>query len=80
MSSGAITVLVVVGLAAIVGLVVLAQMLNVVQQGTVGVVKRLGEYQRTHEPGSAAGRGCRKFVDDSHRSRYERRERACEDP
>src|SRR5712691_3024286 len=24
---------------------------NIVQQGTVGVVKRLGEYQRTHEPG-----------------------------
>src|SRR5205807_8814613 len=29
----------------------LAAALNIVQQGTVGVVKRLGEYQRTHEPG-----------------------------
>jgi regulator of protease activity HflC (stomatin/prohibitin superfamily) len=26
-------------------------MLNIVQQGQVGVVKRLGEYRRTHEPG-----------------------------
>jgi regulator of protease activity HflC (stomatin/prohibitin superfamily) len=29
----------------------LRQMLNIVQQGEVGVVKRLGEYQKTHEPG-----------------------------
>jgi regulator of protease activity HflC (stomatin/prohibitin superfamily) len=29
----------------------LAQMVNIVQQGQVGVVKRLGEYRRTHEPG-----------------------------
>jgi regulator of protease activity HflC (stomatin/prohibitin superfamily) len=29
----------------------LASALNIVQQGTLGVVKRLGEYQRTHEPG-----------------------------
>jgi regulator of protease activity HflC (stomatin/prohibitin superfamily) len=29
----------------------LASALNIVQQGTVGVVKRLGEYQRTHDPG-----------------------------
>jgi regulator of protease activity HflC (stomatin/prohibitin superfamily) len=26
-------------------------MINIVQQGQVGVVKRLGEYRRTHEPG-----------------------------
>jgi len=25
--------------------------LNIIQQGQVGVVKRLGEYQRTHDPG-----------------------------
>jgi regulator of protease activity HflC (stomatin/prohibitin superfamily) len=29
----------------------LAQMVNIVQQGQVGVVKRLGEYRKTHEPG-----------------------------
>ena len=29
----------------------LQRMINIVQQGQVGVVKRLGEYQRTHEPG-----------------------------
>src|SRR6266542_4042125 len=32
-------------------LVVLYQMVNIVQQGQVGVVKRLGEYKRTHDPG-----------------------------
>jgi regulator of protease activity HflC (stomatin/prohibitin superfamily) len=32
-------------------LVALRGMLNIVQQGQVGVVKRLGEYRRTHEPG-----------------------------
>jgi regulator of protease activity HflC (stomatin/prohibitin superfamily) len=31
----------------------LASALNIVQQGQVGVVKRLGEYKRTHEPGLA---------------------------
>jgi regulator of protease activity HflC (stomatin/prohibitin superfamily) len=35
----------------IVGLVALRGMVNIVQQGQVGVVKRLGEYRRTHEPG-----------------------------
>lgn len=30
---------------------VLYQMVNIVQQGQVGVVKRLGEYRRTHNPG-----------------------------
>ena len=29
----------------------LRRMVNIVQQGEVGVVKRLGEYRRTHEPG-----------------------------
>ncbi|HEY2428140.1 MAG TPA: SPFH domain-containing protein [Acidimicrobiales bacterium] len=32
-------------------LVALRGMINIVQQGQVGVVKRLGEYRRTHEPG-----------------------------
>jgi regulator of protease activity HflC (stomatin/prohibitin superfamily) len=29
----------------------LRKMINIVQQGEVGVVKRLGEYRKTHEPG-----------------------------
>ena len=32
-------------------LVMLKNMINIVQQGDVGVVKRLGEYRKTHEPG-----------------------------
>ena len=32
-------------------LVMLKNMINIVQQGNVGVVKRLGEYRKTHEPG-----------------------------
>jgi len=32
-------------------LLTLRSMVNVVQQGEVGVVKRLGEYRKTHEPG-----------------------------
>ncbi len=32
---------------------VLRRMVNIVQQGEVGVVKRLGEYRRTYEPGLA---------------------------
>ena len=35
----------------IVLLFMLHKMVNIVQQGEVGVVKRLGEYRRTHEPG-----------------------------
>jgi regulator of protease activity HflC (stomatin/prohibitin superfamily) len=35
----------------VVALVALRGMVNIVQQGQVGVVKRLGEYRRTHEPG-----------------------------
>lgn len=31
----------------------LRRMVNIVQQGEVGVVKRLGEYRKTHEPGLA---------------------------
>ena len=35
----------------VVFLLALRSMVNVVQQGEVGVVKRLGEYRKTHEPG-----------------------------
>ena len=43
--------LVIVGLVIVVLVMALRQMVNVVQQGEVGVVKRLGEYRKTHEPG-----------------------------
>ncbi len=43
--------LVVVALIVLVGLATLRSMINIVQQGQVGVVKRLGEYRKTHEPG-----------------------------
>lgn len=51
MSVGAEIGLVIVALVVIVLLVALKGMVNIVQQGQVGVVKRLGEYRRTHEPG-----------------------------
>ena len=51
MSTGAIVAIALLVLVAIVLLAALAQAVNIVQQGQVGVVKRLGEYQRTHEPG-----------------------------
>ncbi|MEY2404724.1 MAG: hypothetical protein QOD38_2275, partial [Acidimicrobiaceae bacterium] len=51
MSAGALVAIAVLGLVVIVALTALSQMINIVQQGQVGVVKRLGEYQRTHEPG-----------------------------
>lgn len=41
----------VLALVLIVLLLALKNMINIVQQGQVGVVKRLGEYRRTHEPG-----------------------------
>ena len=34
-------------------MVMLKNMVNIVQQGEVGVVKRLGEYRRTHESTSS---------------------------
>jgi len=43
--------LVVVGLVVVVLILALRQMVNIVQQGEVGVVKHLGEYRKTHEPG-----------------------------
>jgi regulator of protease activity HflC (stomatin/prohibitin superfamily) len=51
MSAGAIIGFVVLGLVVLVLLNALRGMVNIVQQGQVGVVKRLGEYRRTHEPG-----------------------------
>jgi regulator of protease activity HflC (stomatin/prohibitin superfamily) len=51
MSTGGIIGLAVLVLVLLVLLVALRGMLNIVQQGQVGVVKRLGEYRRTHEPG-----------------------------
>src|SRR5947209_6256778 len=51
MSAGGIIGLTVLGLVLLVLLLALRGMINIVQQGQVGVVKRLGEYRRTHEPG-----------------------------
>jgi regulator of protease activity HflC (stomatin/prohibitin superfamily) len=51
MSVFGIVALVVLGLIVLVLLAALRRMVNIVQQGEVGVVKRLGEYRRTHEPG-----------------------------
>jgi regulator of protease activity HflC (stomatin/prohibitin superfamily) len=46
-----ITAAVVAGLVVLILLIMLKNMVNIVQQGEVGVVKRLGEYRKTHEPG-----------------------------
>ncbi len=43
--------LVIVALVVVVLVVALRQMVNIVQQGEVGVVKHLGEYRKTNEPG-----------------------------
>jgi regulator of protease activity HflC (stomatin/prohibitin superfamily) len=51
MSTAGVIGLVVLVLVLFILLVALRGMLNIVQQGQVGVVKRLGEYRRTHEPG-----------------------------
>src|SRR5579872_572571 len=51
MSIGTAVALGVLALVLVALLVALRGMLNIVQQGQVGVVKRLGEYRRTHEPG-----------------------------
>ncbi|MEK7425121.1 MAG: SPFH domain-containing protein [Actinomycetota bacterium] len=50
-SSFGISAFVVLVLLVLVLLVMLRNMVNIVQQGEVGVVKRLGEYRKTHEPG-----------------------------
>ena len=51
LSSSASAGLVITGLVVLVILFALRRMINIVQQGEVGVVKRLGEYRKTHEPG-----------------------------
>jgi regulator of protease activity HflC (stomatin/prohibitin superfamily) len=51
MSAVAIVGIVVLVLVGLVVLNVLRQSINIVQQGQVGVVQRLGEYRKTHEPG-----------------------------
>ena len=51
LSSSASAGLAVTGLVVLVLLYALRRMINIVQQGEVGVVKRLGEYRKTHEPG-----------------------------
>lgn len=51
MSVGADVLIAVLAVVILVLLVALKGMVNIVQQGQVGVVKRLGEYRRTHEPG-----------------------------
>jgi regulator of protease activity HflC (stomatin/prohibitin superfamily) len=51
MSTGGFVAIAVLGLIVIILLAAFSQMVNIVQQGQVGVVKRLGEYRRTHEPG-----------------------------
>src|SRR3978361_1768896 len=51
MKTGAIVLIVI---AVVVGLVLLSAlkpMIHIVQQGQLGVVKRLGEFRKTHEPG-----------------------------
>ncbi len=51
LSSSASAGLVITGLVVLVILFALRRMVNIVQQGEVDVVKRLGEYRKTHEPG-----------------------------
>ncbi len=51
LSSSASAGLAITGLVVLVILFALRRMINIVQQGEVGVVKRLGEYRKTHEPG-----------------------------
>jgi regulator of protease activity HflC (stomatin/prohibitin superfamily) len=51
MTASLIAVLVVLFLILVVTIFALRRMINIVQQGEVGVVKRLGEYRKTHEPG-----------------------------
>ena len=53
MSSTATVLLVILALVAGTGVLALKNMLNIVQQGHVGVVKRLGEFRKIHEPGLA---------------------------
>jgi regulator of protease activity HflC (stomatin/prohibitin superfamily) len=51
LSNVSIAGLVVLVLILVIALATLRSMVNIVQQGEVGVVKRLGEYRKTHDPG-----------------------------
>jgi regulator of protease activity HflC (stomatin/prohibitin superfamily) len=51
MSVGGVIALAIAAVIVLLVIVALGQMINIVQQGQVGVVKRLGEYRKTHEPG-----------------------------
>jgi regulator of protease activity HflC (stomatin/prohibitin superfamily) len=51
MNTGEYVALGVLVLVLLIVLLQLRRMVNIVQQGQVGVVKRLGEYRKTHEPG-----------------------------
>lgn len=53
MSNSQIVGYAILALVVIVGLVALKKTVNIVQQGQVGVVQRLGEFKRIHEPGLA---------------------------
>lgn len=64
MSPVAIVSLVVLALILMVLIFMLRKMVNIVQQGEVGVVKRLGEYRKTHEPGLVI---IAPFIDDLQR-------------
>jgi regulator of protease activity HflC (stomatin/prohibitin superfamily) len=48
---GAVIGFIILGLVVLVLVIGLKGMVNIVQQGQVGVVKRLGEYRKTHDPG-----------------------------
>ena len=47
MDTGTIVALVVIGVAALLIIIALAQSINVVQQGFVGVVQRFGKFEKT---------------------------------
>jgi regulator of protease activity HflC (stomatin/prohibitin superfamily) len=51
LGAGPVAGIIIAALVVIVLLLALRQMINIVQQGEVGVVKHLGEYRKTHEPG-----------------------------
>jgi len=53
MSAASVVGLVVLGVVVILLIAAFRSMVNIVQQGEVGVVKRLGEFRRIHEPGLA---------------------------
>ena len=51
MGTGTVVSLVIAAIIVVVLLATLRNAVNIVQQGQVGVVRRLGEYRKTHEPG-----------------------------